>query len=238
MNERDAKSELPANNRAALRQVARAQGKAALATSLGGRPYVSLVTLAFDHDLTPILLLSGLADHTRNLRADAKAALLLDGTEDHANPQTGPRVTLVGIAEENSDPRLKARFLARHPAAELYAGFADFSIWTLRLERVHFVGGFARAVWFDAPLIPKTEAKLMAEAEIGLLTRLNAEHAEALSALANEAGASPWSMTGIDLDGCDIRNAETCRRVNFTTPAKSPSAAFDAVITKKAQVNI
>ncbi|TAN67708.1 MAG: pyridoxamine 5'-phosphate oxidase family protein, partial [Magnetospirillum sp.] len=82
---------LPANNRLALRRVARGQRKAALATSLDGRPYVSLVTVAFDHDLSPVLLLSRLADHTRNLLADPRAALLLDGTQGHANPQTGPR---------------------------------------------------------------------------------------------------------------------------------------------------
>ena len=97
-------SELPANNRHALRLVARGQRKAALATSMEGRPYVSLVTLAFDHDLSPILLLSRLADHTRNLLADAKAAVLLEATEGLANPQTGPRVTLLGEAERMAAP--------------------------------------------------------------------------------------------------------------------------------------
>ncbi|RAU23349.1 heme iron utilization protein [Paramagnetospirillum kuznetsovii] len=222
MNERDNKAELPADNRLALRRVARASRKAALATSLatdqGGRPYVSLVTLAFDHDLTPILLLSGLADHTRNLRAEPKAALLLDGTEGHANPQTGPRVTLVGTAEETDDPRLKARFLARHPAAALYAGFADFSIWTLRLERAHFVGGFARAVWFDAPLVPLADSQAMAAAEPGLLERLAAE------------GGLPWQVTGLDMDGCDVLSEERHHRVVFDPPAATPEQAFAAVL--------
>jgi putative heme iron utilization protein len=215
MNDHEA---LPANNRLALRRVARAQRKGSLATSLDGRPYVSLVTVAFDHDLTPILLLSGLADHTRNLRADPRAGLLLDGTDGHSNPQTGPRVTLVGTAEENADPRLKARFLARHPAAALYADFPDFSIWRLRLERVHFVGGFGRAVWFDAPLMPEAESQAMATAEAGLLALLGART------------DLPWAVSGIDLDGCDLIRDETSWRAAFDPPAATPEAALQAIL--------
>ncbi len=144
---------LPDDNRQALCQVALACRKAALATSLDGRPYVSLVTVAFDDDLSPILLLSQLADHTRNLAADGRAALLLDGTDGLDNPQTGPRVTLVGVAAPDDAPRLRARFLDRHPGAREYADFADFAIWRMRLDKAHFVGGFGRAVWFDAPLV-------------------------------------------------------------------------------------
>lgn len=143
---------LPENNRLALRQVARGCRKAGLATLLDGAPYASLATTVLDHDLAPILLLSSLADHTRNLMADSRVSLLLDGTDGHPNPQTGPRVSLTGRAERrDGDGRLKARFLAAHPGAALYAGFADFAIWRVIPERAHFVGGFGRAVWFDAP---------------------------------------------------------------------------------------
>ncbi|OAN46589.1 heme iron utilization protein [Paramagnetospirillum marisnigri] len=223
---------LPANNRFALRQVARAQRKAALATSLDGRPYVSLVTLAFDHDLSPILLLSGLADHTRNLRADPRASLLLDGTEGHANPQTGPRVTLVGSAEPDSDPRLRSRFLARHPAAALYAGFGDFGIWRLRIERVHFVGGFARAVWFDAPLVSEAAAAAMATAETGLLDRINALAPEQLAGL---VGGGAWQAVGIDLDGVDLASGEASARVDFDTPAEGPEQAWRSFVNTAGQ---
>ena len=204
-------SDLPANNRHALRLVARGQRKAALATSLDGRPYVSLVTLAFDHDLSAILLLSRLSEHTRHLLADPKAALLLDGTEGLANPQTGPRVTLVGEAVEDQEPRLKSRFLALHPGAALYAGFADFSIWRLRPERAHFVGGFGRAVWFDAPLVPEAEAMAACEADV-------------LSEMA-EAFGPDGRLVGVDSDGCDLAGPEGIRRIAFLRPVEDAGAA-------------
>jgi putative heme iron utilization protein len=203
--------ELPANNCHALRLVARAQRKAALATSLDGRPYASLVTLAWDHDLSAILLLSRLSEHTRHLLADPRAALLLDGTEGLPNPQTGPRVTLVGEAVEDKSPRLKARFLAMHPGAALYADFADFSVWRLRVERAHFVGGFGRAVWFDAPLVPEAEAMAAGEAEL-------------LAGMGHAFGEG-HRLIGVDSDGCDLVSGEEIRRIAFAQPVQDADAA-------------
>ncbi|MBC7906648.1 MAG: pyridoxamine 5'-phosphate oxidase family protein [Rhodospirillaceae bacterium] len=202
---------LPDDNRVALRQVARACRKASLASLLAGAPYASLVTVAFDHDLAPILLLSGLSDHTKNIMADARVSLLLDGTEGHANPQTGPRVTLMGRAERSEDTRLTARFLARHPAAALYAGFADFAIWRVVPERAHFVGGFGRAVWFDAPFgLP---ANGLAETEAELLSAINTTHSSDLAKMGDG-----WQVTALDVDGIDIANQGEFRRMNFPAP--------------------
>jgi len=213
--------QLPDNNRLALRQVARACRKASLATILadsGGAPYASLVTVAFGHDLSPILLLSRLSDHTRNLMADPRASLLLDGTEGHANPQTGPRVTLTGLAEQSDDPNLKARFLARHPAAALYAGFADFAIWRVRLERAHFVGGFGRAVWFDAPFgLVDTD---LAAHEDALLAELNVAHGASLDG---------WRLTAVDADGVDLARGEEFQRRAFPQPVDDKAALRAAV---------
>ncbi|MGH7184968.1 MAG: pyridoxamine 5'-phosphate oxidase family protein, partial [Pseudomonadota bacterium] len=83
-----------------VRRLMRAAGQATLATALArdasGRPYASLVLVALDDDGSPILLLSDLADHSRNLQADARAALLFDGTAGLADPLTGPRATVLG----------------------------------------------------------------------------------------------------------------------------------------------
>ena len=216
-------SELPADNRQALRRVARGVRKAALATSMDGRPYVSLVTVALDHDLSPILLLSRLSEHTRHLLADPQAALLLDGTEGHAHPHTGPRATLVGHAAEEATPRLRARFLALHPAAALYAGFADFAIWRLRPERAHFVGGFGRAVWFDAPLVPQAEA--MAAGEAALVAEIKLGHPEGRAALAGGVPGRGWRLVGVDCDGCDLVADADLVRVAFPQPVADADAA-------------
>ncbi|MBI3444241.1 MAG: pyridoxamine 5'-phosphate oxidase family protein [Magnetospirillum sp.] len=231
--------EIPGNNRLALRRVARACRKAALATSLDGGPYVSLVTVAFDHDLSPILLLSRLADHTRNLLVDARVSLLLDGTDGHPNPQTGPRVTLTGIAMESGDPRLKARFLARHPGAALYAGFGDFSIWRVGLDRGHFVGGFGRAVWFDAPLVPFEDAASFQGGEEGWLAEINRDRPDLVSALAGVAGGDPqggWQLVGLDPDGCEMGAAGTILRLAFEQPpavGESPLMALQALAARQ-----
>ena len=209
---------LPADNRLALRQVARGCRKAALST-LGaedGAPYVSLVTVALDHDLSPVLLLSGLADHTRNLAADRRVSLLFDGTDGHPNPQTGPRVTLSGRAERSDDPRLAARFLARHPGAAQYAGFADFGWWRVVPERVHFVGGFGRAVWFSAPfgLDPQVvEAFAVAEAEKPSLVL-----------------PEGWALVGVDCDGADMIHNDKFTRISFKDGVKTISEACDCLV--------
>jgi len=228
-------SALPADNRQALRQVARACRKATLASlETEGAPYASLVTVALDHDLAPILLLSGISEHTRNILADRRVSLLFDGTAGHPNPQTGPRVTLSGIAEPTSDARLKARFLARHPAAAQYAGFGDFAFWRVAPERAHFVGGFARAVWFEAPFgLAPAAAEAMAAAEAGILAHMNAEHASAVDLLAHsgcgETGEG-WRMIAIDPDGCDLARDDRFARVAFDTPLDGAAAARSALV--------
>lgn len=230
-------TELPADNRLALRRVMRGCRKAALATlDQDGAPYASLVTVALDHDLAPILLLSRLADHTGNLLARPRCSLLFDGTDGHPNPQTGPRVTLMGEAAESSDPRLKARFLARHPAAAMYADFADFAIWRIEPARAHFVGGFARAVWFPAPFGLELQAvSAMTEAEPAILEHMNGHHADAVARMAAAAGGGEdepcvWRMTAIDPDGCDLAGGERFVRVAFPRPVDGPAAARAALV--------
>ncbi|MEE9545585.1 MAG: hypothetical protein V3V55_08360, partial [Rhodospirillales bacterium] len=112
-------------------------------------PYASMVTLACDGDASPLLLLSDLADHSRNLKTLERASLLIEAASGLPNPQTGPRVTIMGRIEKTDDPRHARRFLARHPGARMYAGFRDFNFYRMSVERVYFVGGFGRAVWFQ-----------------------------------------------------------------------------------------
>ena len=96
-----------------------------------GAPYVSMVNFAADHDGSPLLLLSDLARHTANLRADARASLLLDQTDPQGDPATGARLTLMGRMARTDDPAVRQRYLARLPSAALYADFGDFAFWRL-----------------------------------------------------------------------------------------------------------
>ncbi len=111
---------------------------------LTGHPYASLVTVAADPGGVPILLLSGLALHTRNLLADRRASLLYQGGEATPDPLAVSRVTLIGHLHSSSNAASKVRFLEHCPEARLYAGFSDFAFYEFAIERAHFIGGFGR----------------------------------------------------------------------------------------------
>lgn len=118
---------------------------ASLATADDGVPFAALVTVAFLADLSPVLLLSTLSTHTRQLMANPACALLVVGEAADENPQTAPRICLSGRAEITTDPAARAGFLAVHPYAALYADFTDFAFWRVDLQGAHYVGGFAAA---------------------------------------------------------------------------------------------
>jgi putative heme iron utilization protein len=206
------------------RQLLRAARVGTLATSANGQPFASLVTPATAHDLSVLLLISNLAEHTRHLRADPRCALMVAGAPDGPNPQTTPRLTVTGLAEPDPDPALKARFLAVHPYAALYADFADFAVWRLRPAAGLFVGGFGRAARLrGASLLPDAQAvAAIAAAEAEILAHCNEHHAEALTAAAGRRGR--WRMVGVDVDGCDLAQDDTVLRVAWSMPTADPDA--------------
>lgn len=218
----------------AIRALIRRARCGALATALAadeGWPYVSLVTLACDTDLSPILLLSNLSDHTRNLQADARASLMLEEASRLANPQTGARVTLVGRVVADAEPRLRRRFLARHPGAALYADFADFHVFRLAIERVHSIGGFGRAEWLPGEDLLQSEgAAAIAACEETVLATVNTLHAASIATLASRRlglTGEGWEMVGIDPDGCDLGRKSRRARVSFTRPATDTAALWE-----------
>jgi len=135
---------------AIARDLFRKAERAALATlAEGGSSYASLVLVAEAKDGAPVLLISDLAEHAKNLSRDPRGSLLIDGTAALADPLTGPRMTLMGHLAKSGDPDLKARFVARHPSAATYAGFKDFATWRMEVERAHLVEGFGQIYWIE-----------------------------------------------------------------------------------------
>jgi len=207
----------------------------ALSTTFRGRepwPYGSLVTYAPDVDGRPIFLFSKLSDHTGNLAAEPRASLLVEQASRLRNPQRGPRVSLLGTVRPSKDPRHRARFLARHPDASLYAGFGDFGFYVMTVDRVHLVGGFARAQWLKAAevLPPRDAAKAVAAAEEGILAHMNADHGEALDLYANRLlhrKGTGWRAVGCDPWGLDLARGGHCARLPF------PEMATDANDVRK-----
>jgi putative heme iron utilization protein len=115
----------------------------------GGYPYASLVGVAPLPDGSPVLLLSDLAKHTLNIRRDRKVSLLL-AQKTQGDPLAAARLTVIGRIEEQDKSAVRARYLARHPEASKYAGFADFGFWRIAIESGHLVATFGKIVSLKA----------------------------------------------------------------------------------------
>lgn len=137
----------PFSSVAAARDLLARCGTATLAT-LGaqGHPFASFVTTTPDGGGAPLLLLSRLAAHTRNLERDPRASLLLvEPEQDAPDPLARSRLTVTGTMERaNDQDAARAAFLARHSQAAAYAGFADFHVWRLAPDSFYLVAGFGR----------------------------------------------------------------------------------------------
>lgn len=220
-----------------VQRLIRTADRAALSTTLAPTaddteawPFGSLVMLACDHDAAPILLMSDLSEHARNLARDPRASLLIDGTAGLSDALTGPRVTLLGRAIPDPDPTLRRRFLSRHPRAGFYAGFTDFKVYRFSLERGHLVAGFGKVRWLAAAAI--TTAAPWREIEPRLIERF-ADRAEIIAGRAgvkNRDGQStPWQVIGVDPEGIDLRADGTVARLCFTRPLATPDE-IDALL--------
>lgn len=220
------------------RQLLRRRPTATLATLLEGAPYASLVLVAFDHDATPILLISQLAEHTRNLAVDPRVALLVEETAGLEEPLTGPRVTLVGRAAATVAPRHRDRFLARHPGAAAYAGFKDFAFYRVAVERAHLVAGFGRIHWIEGEKLLGRSEPALAECEADIVEHMNADHADAVTLYATVLLGQPagsWRLTGCDPEGVDLRCGGRVARLEFgqvVTDADGARAALVRLVKK------
>ncbi|BCX18094.1 MAG: pyridoxamine 5'-phosphate oxidase [Geminicoccaceae bacterium] len=209
-----------------IRRLLREQPRAALGTLLGetGEPYVSLAMVTVDHDAEPVLLISDLADHTRNIRRDPRVSLLFDGTAGLAVALTGARASVQGRAVcIDGDERLAKRYVAHHPDAELYLGFKDFHLFKVRIEKAHLVAGFGRIHWVEGEKIrfdtSGTAALAAAEAEI--VAHMNEDHADAVQLYAERLlgrTGGGWKLTGVDPEGADLRREGETARLWFDKP--------------------
>jgi putative heme iron utilization protein len=208
------------------RHLLRAARSGSLGTvGVGGLPTVTLVTPATAPDLSVLLLLSGLSEHRRNLAEDPRCGLMVMGAAVSENPQTAPRLSLSGRAfrvPETEEAEGRRRWLAAHPYAEAYAGFADFALWRFLPERAQFIGGFAAAHRLDlAAFLPPAEAvAAIAAVEEAVVAAFNEAQAEAMA---------PWRVTALDVDGCDLVAEDRAMRVPFAVTVATPDSLRTAL---------
>ena len=213
------------------RSLLRRRREGALATLMAGSgdPYCSLVNVASHADGSPILLISRLAVHTKNILSDPRVSLMLD-ERGKGDPLEGARIMLLGRAEEVAAPELelaRRRYLNAHPSAEAFVDFKDFSFFRIRASGTHLVAGFGRIVDLKPEqfLTKISDAPALLEAEQSAIDHMNADHREATNLYATRLlGAEPadWRCTGCDPDGLDLQAGAQTLRLDFPQRVTGP----------------
>jgi len=206
------------------RSLLRRSRQGALATLMAGSgdPYCSLVNVASHFDASPILLISRLALHTKNILGDSRVSLMLD-ERAAGDPLEGARIMLAGRAEEATGEQaeiLRRRYLGAHPSAEAFVGFKDFSFFRIVPSGAHLVAGFGRITDLKPGqfMTEIGDAADLLEAEQGAVEHMNADHREAMNLYATRllgAETADWRCIGCDPDGMDMQAGPATLRLDF-----------------------
>ena len=204
------------------------QGALATVMVNSGDPYCSLVNVAANPDAAPLLLISRLAVHTRNILADSRVSLMLD-ERVAGDPLEGARIMVAGRAEELSGEAAslaRRRYLAAHPSAEAFVDFKDFAFFRIAPSGLHLVAGFGRIIDLKPEqfLTDIADASDLLEAEASAVEHMNEDHREAMNLYATKllgAEAADWRCTGCDPEGMDLQADGRTLRLEFPERVKT-----------------
>lgn len=205
-----------------------------------GYPFGSVAPFIVDHDGCPVILISTLAEHTRNIAAHPKVSLIV--LDDSDDLQANARLTLLGdaVAADKNDAALRARYLRYLPQAEQYFDMHDFSFYRILPAQVRYIAGFGRMGWVEGKLIA-AEGTQLASQEAGILAHMNSDHGHNLIAYCRhykQLEASKAEMVGIDALGFDVRahpaeegGQPVVLRFHFDTPIHNAAEAREALVS-------
>ncbi len=212
------------NPSSTAKSLLRRSRQGALATLMvnGGDPYCSLVNVAANPDGAPLLLISRLAVHTKNILADSRVSLMLD-ERVAGDPLEGARIMVAGCAEELADHAAalaRCRYLAAHPSAETFVDFKDFAFFRIAPSGLHLVAGFGRIIDLKPAqfLTDISDAADLLEAEASAVEHMNEDHREAMNLYATKllgAETADWRCTGCDPEGMDMQAEGRTLRLEF-----------------------
>jgi putative heme iron utilization protein len=192
-----------------------------------GYPFGSIAPYTLNYAGEPIILISEIAQHTRNIKHNNKVSLTV--FDPHADdPQSSSRLTWIGDAEsiDPSDAQSRDRYLRYFPTSESYFETHDFSFYRIRLRRARFIGGFGQIFWIerDALLVENP----FRETERGIVEHMNQDHKPALFHYCEILGRSNVEeviMSGIDSEGFDMLAGKQKLRIDFDSPIDTSEEA-------------
>ena len=208
-----------------------------ISTKLDGYPFGSVVPCVTDHAAQPVILVSRLAEHTKNIEADPRVSLLV--RDAGADPQESARLTMVGNARPAGADRaaLQARYLQYFPAAEQLLALGDFSFFRIKPVTLRYIGGFGAIHWIPANSYAPP-ANTLAACEADIVAHMNADHAAALRDYCRHfkhKQPAMIGMVGIDCDGFDVRADNELLRFDFAqlvVDAPAARAALKAMVAE------
>jgi heme oxygenase (biliverdin-IX-beta and delta-forming) len=197
-----------------------------LSKKFDGYPFGSITPYLVDHDGSMLILISALAEHTKNILHDPRVSLI---THDQRDPriQSQGRVTVIGNAEpEQKREQAGLRYLRFFPEARDYLAMHDFSFFRIRPLAIRYIGGFGKIHWVDMENYAVAQAETFAKHEEELLAEMNTGQQMVLQKLLREhhgVDEAEVRAIGLDCDGLDVRCGEQIWRLDFPEAACTPS---------------
>ena len=197
-----------------------------------GYPFGSIAPYALDYDGQPAILISEIAQHTRNIKQNEKVSLtVFDPLAE--DPQASSRLTWIGDAEsiDQSETDIRHRYLRYFPSAESYFETHDFSFYRIRLRRARFIGGFGQIFWIEPTSM--LVGNPFCETEGGIVEHMNRDHQKALfhyCRVLRGVEVDAVTMTGIDSEGFDMLAGKLKLRIDFDSPIHTSEEARAALV--------
>ncbi len=224
------------NNARAVRQILRAHRYGVLCTlskKFNGHPFGSITPYLVDHDGSLLILISSLAEHTKNIQYDPRVSLVTHSKSD-AGIQSQGRVTVMGEAQLISDGKheIGARYLRYFPEAQGYLTLGDFSFYRIVPQTLRYIGGFGKIHWVSAASCLVPPYPLIGQ-EDDVIAYMNADHRDTMHRYCHhfhQCETLNVEMLGIDCDGFDVRADDKTLRFSFAEMALDAQQARHALV--------
>jgi len=202
-------------------------------TDLAGYPFGSITPYCISPDGQPVILISTIAQHTKNIAADNKVSLIAyDPQAD--DTQAAGRVTYLANAIKTQDELMAERYYRFYPNSRNFHQTHDFSFYTLELVRVRYIGGFGEIYWVEKEDFLK-QNPFSFEEETGMVDHMNEDHQDAMNHYCDlfdipyQDGQLP-KLVGVDSEGFHLRVAGRLHRIQFDQPVNNAMEVRQALV--------